>query len=968
MGDSTTILCNKSCEKVQCDCCKRHFKNERGHKIHIGRSKNCKKFYLDNKTIKENNSNMSLPKQILNTVKCPSTTFESLQNLCKKNKRCKIKKHGAKKCKMCPKLILLDEFVSSSTHRIYKSIIPECEKIINCKSSNLIYLITCSKCGLQYVGETCQKICRRFYTHDRYFKKLSKDNKCKILSRHFNQGPCQGAEYTIHIIEKLEGDGRDENNKIDKGIASLRRRKETEWMLKLQTVYPFGLNDRIGDEYMTDREENIVSLRFPPLKRIKKHTVRVRTKNNTKNDFITKNFIYIIMESIREDRKNSMNLIRVLLSSLRKAQVKKIGETIQDFLEEKSENFQFIQYFLAALDIIYGKLFSEKSTNNKSMGKTIPKFRIKIKFLSKGIDFLNLNKILKDGNKLLPDVFQDDPPMIVYILENPIKSTIFNHKKAVQNIDIASFLNDPTTVPCNCADSPFVDENHGHIVTGDLNIVKNRKLKELLQKGPKYREPENINWENITASLSLSLDDSIKAWGEKEGLAKDYFIPWKANIMEKVREKITHVQTNFVNNTNQKILRDNVVLNELKNLQNQFVIAPIDKADNNAAFICKRFYIETIVKELGLETENDSATYEKIDENTEQIVQKHMNELKLDFSVTVEENMKKLPEIYWLPKLHKNPIKPRFIIAGKECSMKKICKEVTEIFKLASKQVENYSKKARQCSGINQYWVINNSKPVLDVLTHTTRKKNAKTISSFDFSTLYTKIPHDKLLIQLTNIIKFIFKGGDRKYISVTKNGANWVKCGRKSSVLYDINKTLNAVKYILDNCYFKFGDLVFRQIIGIPMGIDPAPYFANLFLYMYESSWIKKIKKEDPILARKFGNTFRFIDDLTSINDGNEFEAHHKEIYPEELELKKENALNTETNFLELNIKIQDRIFLHKIFDKRDNFGFHINRLPFKSSNIPSKMFYATINAEILRICRASSLLEFAISIVCIP
>ena len=130
--------------------------------------------------------------------------------------------------------------------------------------------------------------------------------------------------------------------------------------------------------------------------------------------------------------------------------------------------------------------------------------------------------------------------------------------------------------------------------------------------------------------------------------------------------------------------------------------------------------------------------------------------------------------------------------------------------------------------------------------------------------------------------------------------------------------------------------------------------YFANLFLYMYESRWIKKIKKENPILARKFGNIFRYIDDLLAVNDGNEFEKHHKEIYPTELELKKENAHNTETNFLELNAKIKDKIFEYKIYDKRDNFGFHINRLAIKIRNIPSNIFYVTINAEILRKFRA--------------
>ena len=89
------------------------------------------------------------------------------------------------------------------------------------------------------------------------------------------------------------------------------------------------------------------------------------------------------------------------------------------------------------------------------------------------------------------------------------------------------------------------------------------------------------------------------------------------------------------------------------------------------------------------------------------------------------------------------------------------------------------------------------------------------------------------------------------------------------------------------------------------------------------------------------------------------EFEKHYPEIYPSELELKKENVVNTETNFLELNIRLSERLFHTKLYDKRDEFGFHISWLPFKDSNIPHRMFYSSASAEILRICRATSNLQ---------
>ena len=55
-------------------------------------------------------------------------------------------------------------------------------------------------------------------------------------------------------------------------------------------------------------------------------------------------------------------------------------------------------------------------------------------------------------------------------------------------------------------------------------------------------------------------------------------------------------------------------------------------------------------------------------------------------------------------------------------------------------------------------------------------------------------------------------------------------------------------------------------------MGSDPAPFFANLFLYVYESKFIKNLLKTNPIRALKFRNVFRFIYDLIAINDDGEF------------------------------------------------------------------------------------------------
>ena len=75
-------------------------------------------------------------------------------------------------------------------------------------------------------------------------------------------------------------------------------------------------------------------------------------------------------------------------------------------------------------------------------------------------------------------------------------------------------------------------------------------------------------------------------------------------------------------------------------------------------------------------------------------------------------------------------------------------------------------------------------------------------------------------------------------------------------------------------------------------MGTDPAPFMANLFLYFCENKWVSELRKKDLQKARLISNTFRLFDDLCALNNKRLFEKCCSEIYPQELELKKENFL----------------------------------------------------------------------------
>jgi hypothetical protein len=69
---------------------------------------------------------------------------------------------------------------------------------------------------------------------------------------------------------------------------------------------------------------------------------------------------------------------------------------------------------------------------------------------------------------------------------------------------------------------------------------------------------------------------------------------------------------------------------------------------------------------------------------------------------------------------------------------------------------------------------------------------------------------------------------------------------------------------FLSDNSFVVVGNQMFQQTVGIPMGTNCAPLFADLFLYSYEADFIQKLlyEKNKP-LAVAFNSTFRYIDDI---------------------------------------------------------------------------------------------------------
>ena len=746
-------------------------------------------------------------------------------------------------------------------------------------------------------------------------------------------------------------------------MTKIRKAHEDIWIKKLRTIYPYGLNEKACDkDTKSSVIEPAVGKLFPPLSRNGLRPCRTReNRNNRSSNLSCSEFFTKLDHLLLHDIHNSFNEIRKLLNLTKKKVMKEIAFHI---LERDTYNFyeNRFQCYHYILDIIDTKLLNILPVKTKN--KSIPKNTITINFVNKGIDDIHLNKIFRSAEvtNLLPEELQseEDIPTVTMKLTSPIRSKILNYRETVSSLDIViddevPFVRDLPS--CECQSSEFCDPHHKHIVSGDLRVVTNQKLRKLLSKGPNYREPKTLNYNKCKREIESSLASVIDNLAGKYHLEKQTFTHWKDKITQLVDERVKVLKAKKVPSTTKPVLKDEEAVAALSELHRKFVVVPIDKASNNVAIICKRFYVQKLLNEVGI-IGDISPTYKMSERNPDDVISDNTI-LCERYGHPLEDRMKTLPFMYWLPKMHYSPPRCRFIVASSSCSTKPLSRLASSIYKHIFNQVRTFHRKSTFYKNYNRFWIIENSFPVVEKLSKLNERKRARDISTYDFSTLYTQLPHDELIQNLDEIVDFSFNGGNqkkdgnRKYLTVRGSSTFWTrKKHMKNSYTRTQIKLLTS--HLIRETYFQIGNLLFKQCIGIPMGIDPAPFWANLHLYSYECSFMTNLMKTDKGRAMKFRYATRFIDDECNLNDGGEFGRSFHDIYPSNLQLKCEHQ-GSHATFLDLDITIENGLFIYKLFDKRDNFPFFIVRMPNLSGNIPSHIFYGSVMSEFLRIARST-------------
>ena len=127
-------------------------------------------------------------------------------------------------------------------------------------------------------------------------------------------------------------------------------------------------------------------------------------------------------------------------------------------------------------------------------------------------------------------------------------------------------------------------------------------------------------------------------------------------------------------------------------------------------------------EELGMSTMTGNPTYNHTAMSKDEILQNY-HSVMLTFGISLPEEDIDLPRLYWIPKRHKNPYKQIFIAGSAKCSTKPLYQILTRILTAVKEGLQKYCDTAYARSGVNQMWILKNSKELF--------RKPKGTISSF---------------------------------------------------------------------------------------------------------------------------------------------------------------------------------------------------------------------------------------------
>ena len=474
-----------------------------------------------------------------------------------------------------------------------------------------------------------------------------------------------------------------------------------------------------------------------------------------------------------------------------------------------------------------------------------------------------------------------------------------------------------------------------HTLGFNANHAINRPLMAMLSRGGKFivtpRMPhQDLKQEreqafkdymrNVRLKIMFSRRDSGKPLDRRYHIPNPAWQPPRASQfveaqLEDLGQRLRHTQASLQRHEGFNCTREErEALHDLCH-DADIIVKPADK-NLGLTLINREWYIAECERQLA-----DTSTYAKVHNVSASGIQKMM----LRFIATLEdkippnehkwltretERLSQLPHFYIMPKLHKNPVKGRPIVASHSWSTWPLSKWVANRI---------------NAHAASQTTVLTDTNALIQLLQGLEFKENDEILlSTADVESLYTSIPIEDALEAVGE--RLCACGVDERFLQIT----------------------LQATGLVLRFNYFEFNGHIYKQVKGLAMGTPLAPPVANLFLASKEARLMREVSA--PLLYA------RFLDDILVVQKLGEAEPEHllwdglHSMHPN-IKLTRESS-PCMVDFLDLQIYRDGKRLLHRVHQKALNKYLYIS----PRSCHPRHVIEGFVRTELIRYARNCS------------
>lgn len=529
-----------------------------------------------------------------------------------------------------------------------------------------------------------------------------------------------------------------------------------------------------------------------------------------------------------------------------------------------------------------------------------------------------------------------------------------------------------------------------HVRTMDTGIIRDNTLKENFTSG--------LNHIPLRQTLLHEVVETVlDAWTQLcQILQVDPCeqTPWIRNRSWEILKEKASVNIGGFKYSQPSFKKIHAATDELRWLQQFLFIAGLDKATANASFICvSHMRAQALLRLQGkyftpcLHNEAWISPVQKEEEVFEEMCVL-LPEIPLQSA--------RLPYLMGTFKQHKNTY--RWLTNAHKSIFSNIAQLITTalmgiipvLIQWCAKRIQTY--RSIMGTETKNFWMIDS---VIDLALNLPEMVNDVFVA--DIAQCYETIPlegNDNLMSAISKLVSYAFQQkridhprslqtlwvrfDERKMVAST---ARWATHSPKDGLWIEFTeeRLISLNRWLSSNCFVTLGDRVWQQISGIPMGFSCSPLWCNMYFLHYEINFIARLASLGRTdLMRRFRYSFRYIDDLCILNNGdvlqfldpnaervasNPFWIYPLGIVQIKSEIDRFSAMfpqrGTSAHFMNMQISVINEVngeFRTHKFDKRRNLPFKYSQfLQFRSNRSVSQS-YNIIQSQAFSILYLSS------------